>query len=162
MIIIGLDPGINNTGWAVIRLDKSNNIECLGGGTISNSSKLDLYEKLYQIFIQLQKVISIYNPNEAAIEKIFINSNPQSSLTLGYARGVAMLALKTHHLSIFEYNPNHIKKSITGYGHATKQQMIFMVHQIVKGWNVACHHACDALATAICHVYHHPINEKKM
>jgi len=151
--IIGLDPGISKTGWAVITLSERNNIEFLGGGTISTSSKLDIGDRLHVIFERLKEVILQYSPNEGAVEKIFVNKNPKSSLTLGYARGVAILTLKTANLSISEYDANYIKKSITGNGHADKDQIIFMVKQIIKNVNVKCHHAADALATAICHAY---------
>jgi crossover junction endodeoxyribonuclease RuvC len=151
--IIGLDPGINKTGWAIINLDERNNIEFLSGDTISTSSKLDIGERLHIIFEQLKEVIFQHSPNEAAIEKIFVNKNPKSSLTLGYARGVAILALKTANLPTSEYDANYIKKSITGNGHADKDQIIFIVKQIIKNLNVKCHHTADALATAICHAY---------
>ncbi|APR98452.1 crossover junction endodeoxyribonuclease RuvC [Wolbachia endosymbiont of Folsomia candida] len=151
--IIGLDPGINKTGWAIISLSERNNIEFLGGSTISTCSKLDIGERLHIIFEELKKVISIYSPDEAAVEKIFVNKNPKSSLTLGYARGVAILALKITNLAISEYDANYIKKSITGNGHADKNQIIFMVKQIIKNLDVKCHHTADALATAICHAY---------
>lgn len=152
--IVGLDPGISKTGWAIINLNRDkNNIELLSGGTISTDSKQSVSERLHMIFDQLTRVISLYSPNEGAIEKIFINKNPKSSLTLGYARGVAILALKIAKISMHEYDANYIKKSITGNGHADKNQIIFMVKQIVKNADIKCHHAADALATAICHAY---------
>ncbi|MDD9331191.1 MAG: crossover junction endodeoxyribonuclease RuvC [Wolbachia sp.] len=151
--IIGLDPGMSKTGWAVISLSKRNNIEFLGGGAISTSSKLDAGERLHIIFDQLKKVISQHSPDEAAVEKIFINQNPKSSLTLGYARGIVILALKITNVSINEYDANYIKKSIVGNGHADKNQVIFMVKQMIKNVEVKCNHTADALATAICHAY---------
>ncbi|MDM8334935.1 crossover junction endodeoxyribonuclease RuvC [Wolbachia pipientis] len=151
--IIGLDPGISKTGWAIIDLNEKNNIEFLGSGTISTDSKLNTGERLHIIFEQLKKVISLYSPDEAAVEKIFVNKNPKSSLTLGYARGVVVLALKITELTINEYDANYIKKSITGNGHAGKSQIISIVKQIIKNLNIKCHHAADALAVAICHAY---------
>lgn len=151
--IIGLDPGISKTGWAVISLSEKNNIEFLGGDTISTDSKMDVGQRLHIIFKQLQEIISLHSPNEAAVEKIFVNKNPRSSLTLGYARGVAILALQMTKLSINEYDANYIKKSITGNGHADKDQVIFMVKQIIRNVDVKCHHTADATATAICHAY---------
>ncbi|WP_168464479.1 crossover junction endodeoxyribonuclease RuvC [Wolbachia endosymbiont of Ctenocephalides felis wCfeT] len=152
--IIGLDPGISNTGWAVIDLNEENNTKFLGGGTVSTDSKLEISERLHTIFEQLKEVIFLHSPDEAAIEKIFVNKNPKSSLTLGYARGIAILVSKITKLSISEYDANYIKKSITGNGHADKNQMIFMVKQIVKDVDVKCHHTADALAVAICHGLH--------
>ncbi|WP_353279431.1 crossover junction endodeoxyribonuclease RuvC [Wolbachia endosymbiont (group B) of Xanthorhoe designata] len=151
--IIGLDPGISKTGWAIISLEEKNNIKFLGGGTISTDSKLGTGERLYIIFEQLKKVIFLYSPNEAAVEKIFVNKNPKSSLTLGYARAIVILVLQMTDLTMNEYDANYIKKSITGNGHADKDQIIFMVKQIVKNLNTKCHHTADALATAICHAY---------
>nr|AIT39326.1 crossover junction endodeoxyribonuclease RuvC [Wolbachia pipientis] len=151
--IIGLDPGMSKTGWAIISLKEKNNIKFLGGGTISTDGKLGTGERLNIIFEQLKKVIFLYSPNEAAVEKIFVNKNPKSSLTLGYARAIAILVLQMTDLTMNEYDANYIKKSITGNGHANKNQIIFMVKQIVKNLNIKCHHTADALATAICHAY---------
>ncbi|MDN5247832.1 MAG: crossover junction endodeoxyribonuclease RuvC [Wolbachia endosymbiont of Tyrophagus putrescentiae] len=151
--IIGLDPGISKTGWAIINLNGNSSIELLGHGTISTDSKWDVGKRLHVIFTQLEKVISIYLPDEAAIEKIFVNKNPKSSLTLGYARGVVILMLKIAEVAVSEYDANFIKKSITGNGHADKDQVIFMVKQIIKNVDIKCHHAADALATAICHAH---------
>ncbi|WP_108784001.1 crossover junction endodeoxyribonuclease RuvC [Wolbachia endosymbiont of Bemisia tabaci] len=151
--IIGLDPGISKTGWAIISLEEKNNIKFLCGGTISTDGKLGTGERLYIIFEQLKKVIFLYSPNEAAVEKIFVNKNPKSSLTLGYARAIVILVLQMMDLHMNEYDANYIKKSITGNGHADKDQIIFMVKQIVKNLNIKCHHTADALATAICHAY---------
>lgn len=151
--IIGLDPGISHTGWVVIKHNKGEEINLLDSGTISTNSKDDIGERLCIIFRQLNKVVSTYLPNEAAVEKIFVNRNPKSSLTLGYARGVAILTLKIEKISISEYDANYIKKNITGDGHANKDQVMFMVKQIVKNVNSKCHHVTDALATAICHIH---------
>ncbi|WP_343288701.1 crossover junction endodeoxyribonuclease RuvC [Wolbachia endosymbiont of Encarsia formosa] len=151
--IIGLDPGMSKTGWAIIRLEEKNNIKFLDGGTISTDSKSGIGERLHIIFEELKKVISLYSPDEAAVEKIFVNKNPKSSLTLGYARAIAILILQMTDLPMNEYDANYIKKSITGNGHADKDQIIFMVKQIVKNLNIKCHHTADALATAICHAY---------
>ncbi|WP_143689151.1 crossover junction endodeoxyribonuclease RuvC [Wolbachia endosymbiont of Nilaparvata lugens] len=151
--IIGLDPGMSKTGWTIISLEEKNNIKFLDGGTISTDSKSGIGERLHIIFEELKKVISLYSPDEAAVEKIFVNKNPKSSLTLGYARAIAILILQMTNLPMNEYDANYIKKSITGNGHADKDQIIFMVKQIVKNLNIKCHHTADALATAICHAY---------
>ncbi|NSM56701.1 crossover junction endodeoxyribonuclease RuvC [Wolbachia endosymbiont of Atemnus politus] len=151
--IIGLDPGISKTGWAVIDLNEKSGIEFLGSDTISTDSKLSIGERLRIIFEQLKEVVSLYSPSEAAVEKIFVNRNPKSSLTLGYARGIVILVLEITELTVNEYDANYVKKSITGNGHANKDQVIFMVKQIVKDLNIKCHHAADALAIAICHAY---------
>ncbi len=100
----------------------------------------------------IKESISLYSPNEAAVEKILLIKS-KSSLTLGYARGVVILALKITKLTMNEYDANYVKKSITGNGHADKDQIIFMVKQIVKNLSIKCHHAADALAVAICHAY---------
>lgn len=151
--IIGLDPGMSKTGWTIISLEEKNNIKFLDGGTISTDSKSGIGERLHIIFEELKKVIFLYSPDEAAVEKIFVNKNPKSSLTLGYARAIAILILQMTDLPMNEYDANYIKKSITGNGHADKGQIIFMVKQIVKSSNIKCHHTADALATAICHAY---------
>ncbi|QKX01735.1 crossover junction endodeoxyribonuclease RuvC [Wolbachia endosymbiont of Cruorifilaria tuberocauda] len=150
--IIGLDPGISKTGWAIINLN-GKSIEFLAGDTISTDSKLSIGKRLHIVFKQLKKVISLYSPDEAAVEKIFVNQNPKSSLTLGYARGIIILVSEMTELIVNEYDANYVKKSITGNGHANKSQVIFMVKQMVDNLNIKCHHAADALAIAICHAY---------
>ncbi len=151
--IIGLDPGISNTGWAVITINGKSDIEFLNSGTISTNKSQNTGERLRVIFEQLKELLSFYSPDMAAIEKIFVNKNPKTSLTLGYARGIVILMLSIAKVPISEYDANYIKKSITGSGHADKSQIIFMVKQITKNIDVKCHHAADALATAICHAY---------
>ncbi|OEY86546.1 crossover junction endodeoxyribonuclease RuvC [Wolbachia pipientis] len=151
--IIGLDPGISNTGWAIIKINGKSNVEFLSSGTISTNTNQNIGERLRTIFDQLNDLISFYSPDIAAIEKIFVNKNPKSSLTLGYARGIAILTLNIAKVPINEYDANYIKKSITGNGHANKSQILFMVKQIISNIDIKCHHAADALATAVCHAY---------
>ncbi len=151
--IIGLDPGISHTGWAVITINGKSDIECLNSGTISTNKSQSTGERLRVIFEQLTDLISLYSPDAAAIEKIFVNKNPKTSLTLGYARGTAILMLSIAKVPVSEYDANYIKKSITSNGHADKGQIIFMVKQIIKNIDIKCHHAADALATAICHAH---------
>jgi crossover junction endodeoxyribonuclease RuvC len=151
--IIGLDPGISKTGWAIININEKYDIELLNSGTISTNNSQSIGERLQVIFEQLKHLISLHSPDLAAIEKIFVNKNPKTSLTLGYARGIAILMLNIAKVPVSEYDANFIKKSITGNGHADKGQIIFMVQQIIKNIDIKCHHAADALATAICHAY---------
>lgn len=152
--ILGIDPGIRSTGWSVITSEEKNhNIRLIGNGSISIDSRLDTGERLFKLFCELNKIIMNFSPSEAAIEEIFINKNPKSSVTLCYARGIALLSLKAAKLSIAEYKANFIKKSITGNGHADKKQVMFMVKQITQNSDIKCHNSSDATAVAICHAY---------
>lgn len=157
--IIGIDPGIRATGWSVITLEEKNhNIKLIGNGSISINSTYSISDRLFKLFCELNKIITDFSPDEAAIEEIFINKNPKSSVTLCYARGVALLSLKAAKLSIAEYKTNFVKKNITGNGHADKKQVMFMVKQITQNSDIKCHNSSDATAVAICHAY----NNRKM
>ncbi|WP_339046100.1 crossover junction endodeoxyribonuclease RuvC [Candidatus Mesenet endosymbiont of Agriotes lineatus] len=150
--ILGIDPGIRNTGWSVITLEEYN-IKLIGNGSISIDSRLNTNDRLFKLFCKLNKIIKDFSPNEAAIEEIFINKNPKSSITLCYARGIALLSLTVAKLSITEYKANFVKKSITGNGHADKKQVMYMVKQITQNSDIKCHNSSDATAVAICHAY---------
>ncbi len=150
--IIGIDPGIRSTGWSIITSEK-HSIKLIENGSISVKHTLSISDRLLRIFSELNKIITSFSPDEAAIEEIFINKNPKSSVTLCYARGIALLSLKAAKLNIKEYKTNFVKKSITGNGHADKLQVMFMVKQITQSTDIKCHNSSDATAVAICHAY---------
>lgn len=153
LIIMGIDPGLLNTGWGMIAVQR-NNISYINSGVITPSSKLSIEKRLKTIFIEIEKVIKLYNPNECAMEDIFVNKNNASSLKLGYARAVSILTIGLAQKSFFEYAPNLVKKAIVGRGKADKIQVQYMVNQILPKAKVENEHIADALAVAICHAHY--------
>lgn len=150
---MGVDPGTNILGYAIIEI-ASNQIRLIDFGVVNMQRQLTAYGKLRIIFEKLQELIRQYNPNELAIEAPFFGKNVQSMLKLGRAQGVAIAAAITMNLEVTEYSPKKIKKSVTGKGTASKEQVAAMVQTIlgVKLEDITLD-ATDALATAICHHY---------
>ncbi|GHU00791.1 crossover junction endodeoxyribonuclease RuvC [Alphaproteobacteria bacterium] len=153
MRILGLDPGLQRTGWGVIAKDGSRLAYVASGVVASNKDAL-LAARLAQLFAGINEVLAAYSPAHASIEETFVNANPRSALKLGHARGVALLAPALAGVSVFEYTPNQIKKTIVGNGHADKAQVAAMV-KILLGGKVEAKagDASDALAAAICHAH---------
>jgi crossover junction endodeoxyribonuclease RuvC len=149
--ILGLDPGLQNTGWGII-VKSGNNLSYVAHGTITTSSKEQLSIRLNQIHQALRDVIEKYQPNEAAVEETFVNQNPASALKLGMARGVVLFTPASFNLDVFEYSANKVKKAIVGVGHAEKQQVAIMVARLLPTApkNITSD-AADALAIALCH-----------
>lgn len=151
--ILGIDPGLNHTGWGVISC-KCNILSHLASGVIQPNNSLPLAERLRDIYIALNEVIHTFQPKEIAIEKTFVNTNAQSSLLLGHARGVAMLTGAMCGLSVYEYSANLIKKSITGQGKANKAQVMAMIRFLLPKVELYSEDQADALAIAITHNNH--------
>jgi crossover junction endodeoxyribonuclease RuvC len=151
MRLIGLDPGLRITGWGIIEIDGTR-LRHVAHGIIRSQSELTLAQRLGQIFVGVQQVIAQYEPAEAAIEQTFVNKNPESTLKLGHARGVVMLAPAHVGIAVYEYGANQVKKSVVGAGHAGKEQVALMVRRLLPGTNANAD-AADALAVAICHAH---------
>jgi crossover junction endodeoxyribonuclease RuvC len=151
--LIGLDPGLQNTGWGVIDTS-GNTLVHVADGVIRSNGKLPLAERLRQLHEGLQDILTFYQPDEAAVEETFVNKNPSSTLKLGHARGVVMLAPALAGLPIAEYAANLVKKSVVGVGHADKAQIQMMVSTLLPGAALESADAADALAVAICHAHH--------
>ena len=151
MRIIGIDPGLRHTGWGIIDKDGSR-VSFVAAGVINAQTEGALAARLSEIFHSLGHVLDEYKPQEAAIEEVFVNVNPTSTLKLGQARGVAMLSPAVRQIPVFEYTPNQIKKMIVGVGHADKKQVDMMVRKMLPTLpkNVPADSA-DALAMALCH-----------
>jgi crossover junction endodeoxyribonuclease RuvC len=154
MKILGIDPGLKKTGWGLISV-KENNISFIASGTIKTNEKQPLHKRIVDIHQGLIRVTELYKPNQAAIEETFINSNPISSLKLGHARGVAMLSLSlSKNIEIFEYSATAVKKAITGFGRADKNQIATMIKYLLPNSDSKTEDESDALAIAICHNNH--------
>lgn len=151
--LLGLDPGLRKTGWGIIDIE-NNRLIHVANGSVASDNDDELAARLVQLFDGLQAVITEWRPNEAAVEETFVNKNPASTLKLGQARGVSMLAPALAGLKVYEYAPNLIKKSVVGTGHAAKEQIHAMVRVLLPGVKITGTDAADALAVAICHAHH--------
>jgi len=153
MRVLGIDPGLRHTGWGVIEMT-GNRLIHVANGRISSDGERTTAERLAQLHDGLMAAIEAWAPQEAAIEETFVNQNPASTLKLGQARGVAMLAPARANLPVAEYAANAIKKSVVGAGHADKAQIQMMVQRLLPGVKFESPDAADALAVAICHAHH--------
>lgn len=152
MRIIGIDPGLNRTGWGVIACDGPR-LSHIANGTIKTAGA-DLAQRLVSLFDALSEAFALHGPTDAAVEMTFVNSNGAASLKLGQARGIAMLVPARAGITVGEYAPNAIKKTVVGSGHADKNQIDHMVRLHLPGSNPDSPDAADALAIAICHAHH--------
>lgn len=153
MRIIGIDPGLQRTGWGV--LDACDNrLSFVAQGTLTTSAKSPLADRLVELYDGLLNVLEMWAPDEAAVEETFVNKNPTSTLKLGQARAIALLVPARLGLGVGEYPPNLVKKTVVGAGHAGKEQVQMMVKTLLPGSGSAGADAADALAVAICHAHH--------
>jgi crossover junction endodeoxyribonuclease RuvC len=154
MRVLGLDPGLRHTGWGIIDVD-GNRLAHVADGVAHAAADQPLAMRLVALFRQIGAVLERFRPDEAAVEETFVNKNPASTLKLGVARGVVLLAPAERGLPVAEYSANLIKKSIVGAGHADKTQVQLMVRRILlSGGEIGTADAADALAVAICHAHH--------
>ena len=152
MLIIGLDPSLSCTGWGVIRRE-GNRLSHVANGQIKTDPKAALAQRLVTIDAGLAAVIAEYRPEAGAVEEVFVNVNPQSTLKLGQARGVCLLALARAGLPVAEYATRLVKKAVVGTGRADKAQVQAMLKVLLPGVTLAGADAADALAVAIAHAH---------
>ncbi len=152
MRVIGLDPGLRRTGWGIIEAD-GNRLRHVGNGAVTSDSACDLATRLMQLHHGIDRVLTDFRPDEAAVEVTLANRNPSSTLKLGMARGIALLTPALVALPVAEYLPMVVKKSVVGTGHAAKTQVAMMVARLLPGCAVSSADAADALAVAICHAH---------
>jgi crossover junction endodeoxyribonuclease RuvC len=150
--VLGIDPGTARMGYAVVRQD-GGQLSLLTCGVIETSSELPLEERLALLYDGLTRVIDEFQPTELAIEELFFNRNVRSALSVGQARGVALLAAAHRHLGVHNYTPLQVKEAVTGFGRARKEQIQEMV-RVLLGLTVVPQpdDAADAAALAVCHV----------
>src|SRR5271165_1524015 len=151
--ILGLDPGLCNLGWGVIDWDESR-LGFVSCGTITTAAAEPMGARLAALFEGLNAVLERWSPCEAAVEETFVNGNARSALKLGQARGIALLVPASLGLVVAEYAPNSIKKTVTGSGHAGKEQIRAMLRILLPQTTPATPDAADALAIAITHAHH--------
>jgi crossover junction endodeoxyribonuclease RuvC len=153
LILIGLDPGLACTGWGVIAAE-GNRLSHIANGQVRTSAKSALPERLIALHGELLAVLALHLPQAAAVEEVFVNENPQSTLKLGQARGVVLLAAASLGLTVGEYAPRLVKKAVVGTGGADKVQVHAMVQRLLPTASIAGADAADALAVAITHAHH--------
>ena len=151
--ILGLDPGLRRTGWGVIEV-QGTRLTYVGCGTILPPEAAPMGNRLAFLHAALLDVISRFSPHEAAVEETFVNMNPSSTLKLGQARGVVMLAPAQQGLEVAEYAPLLVKKSVVGAGRAEKGQVRMMISVLLPKAAPETEDAADALAVAITHAHH--------
>ena len=150
--ILGIDPGLRVTGFGVIE-KHGNQLHYVASGCIKSNDREALPTRLGTLFAGISEVIATYRPDQAAVEIVFVNVNPQSTLLLGQARGAAITALVHGGLSVAEYTALQVKQAVVGHGKAAKQQVQDMVVRLLKLEGAPSSDAADALACAICHAH---------
>ena len=151
MIILGIDPGMAIVGYGAIECN-NNDLKVIDFGVITTPSKMEMPQRLVTIYDSILELVSRYEPSEVAVEELFFNKNVKTALTVGHARGVAVLAAAKTGLDLFEYTPLQVKQSVVGYGRADKNQVQQMVKILLNLKEIPKpDDAADALAVAICH-----------
>ena len=153
MLILGLDPGLGTTGWGLIRAE-GNRLSHIANGQLKTDSKDPLPARLSHLASQLDALIADRAPAAAAVEEVFVNKNPQSTLKLGQARGVVLLCAARAGMEVGQYAARLVKKAVVGTGAAEKAQVHAMVARLLPGVAIAGPDAADALAVAITHAHH--------
>ena len=148
MIILGLDPSLSCTGWGVIRSEGAR-LSHIANGQVATNAKAALPERLLHLLDAVYAVIGQYQPDRAAVEEVFVNKNPQSTLKLAQARGAVLAACGRASLPVGEYSARSVKKSVVGTGGAEKTQVQAMLKILLPGAAIAGPDAADALAVAI-------------
>ena len=153
MKILGLDPGLGTTGWGLIQAE-GNRLAHIANGQLTTKTTADLPKRLASLADQLEALIDEHSPDAAAVEEVFVNKNPQSTLKLGQARGVVIMIAARSGIDVGEYAARLVKKAVVGVGNAEKAQVHAMVSRLLPGVKVAGPDAADALAVAITHAHH--------
>ncbi|HEX6660276.1 MAG TPA: crossover junction endodeoxyribonuclease RuvC [Sphingomicrobium sp.] len=153
MKILGLDPGLGTTGWGLIQAD-GNRLAHIANGQLSTKTSAELPQRLAALGEQLESLIAEHRPDAAAVEEVFVNKNPQSTLKLGQARGVVIMIAARSGIEVGEYAARLVKKAVVGVGNAEKSQVHAMVSRLLPGVKIAGPDAADALAVAITHAHH--------
>ena len=153
MLILGLDPGLGTTGWGLIRAE-GNRLSHVANGKLKTDTTATLPRRLAHLDAMLSALLIDHAPEACAVEEVFVNANPQSTLKLGQARGVALCAAARTGLDVGEYAARLVKKAVVGVGNAEKAQVHAMVSRLLPGVKIDGADAADALAVAICHAHH--------
>lgn len=151
--IMGIDPGLRNTGWGIIDVT-GNRLTYVASGVVKPPQKEELPKRLLALHHGILDVIAKYKPQEAAVEETFVNAGPRSALLLGQARGICVMTPASAGLMVGEYAANMVKKSVVGAGHADKNQIQMMLKVLMPSAKFTSADAADALAIAVTHSHH--------
>ena len=151
--LLGLDPGLRFTGWGLIEVEGSR-LRHVADGVVATDSGQSVAERLKFLHDGLMALLILHRPDEAAVEETYVNRNGSSTLKLGYARGVSLLAPALYGIPVAEYAAKSVKSSVVGNGNADKNQVGVMVRRLLPGAAIGRADASDALAVAICHAHH--------
>jgi crossover junction endodeoxyribonuclease RuvC len=151
--IIGIDPGLRRTGWGIIETEGSA-LSFVDGGVIVSDAAQTLAERLVQLHDGLCGIVDRHRPAEASVEQTFVSRDAAATLKLGQARGIALLVPALRGISVAEYAPNLVKKTVVGTGHGDKRQIRMMVQMLLPKAQVESADAADALAIAVTHAHH--------
>ncbi len=150
MRILGIDPGSRRTGYGVIEADKGH-LRFVSCGVVKTNPRFPFSNRLGEIFDGVNEVVQLHDPDVAAVEDVFMASNPNSALKLGQARGAAVVAILQNGLEVYDYTAKKVKQGVAGYGQAPKEQVQHMVRVLLNLSASPSEDAADALAVAICH-----------
>jgi crossover junction endodeoxyribonuclease RuvC len=154
MLAIGIDPGTAITGYGVLKEEEDGSLTVIDYGVIETSARDSMPRRLVQLYKELKKIIDLHQPQSGAVEKLFFARNVRTALSVGQARGIALLALAEAGVDISEYSPNEVKQAVAGYGGADKHQVQSMVQALLELDQMPQpDDAADALAVAICHLH---------
>jgi len=151
--ILGIDPGLRRTGWGVVEI-AGNRLGFVGCGSVTTRDEDHLGVRLVAIHDGLTRIVEKFHPDEAAVEVTFVNKDAHATLKLGQARGIAMLVPALTGLTVAEYAPNVVKKTVVGAGHGEKAQIRMMIGVLLPKADPQSEDAADALAIAVCHAHH--------
>ncbi len=157
--LLGIDPGLQFTGWGIIEVD-GNRLRHLGDGVIATVATDDVPQRLKMLHEALTALLQDWRPDEAAVEETYVNRNGAATLKLGYARGVALVVPALLGIPVAEYGAKTVKKAVVGTGNADKSQVQMMVRRLLPGGAIRRADAADALAVAICHAHHRATNNR--
>lgn len=153
MVVLGIDPGTATTGYGLVR-ESTRGLELIDYGVITTSADLPMEKRLLQLHTQLTQILTLHQPGSGAVEKLFFQRNVTTAISVGQARGVAILALAQAGIEVGEYTPLEVKLAVAGYGGAEKKQVQMMVKALLEMETIPKpDDAADALAVAICHLH---------
>lgn len=154
MMVIGIDPGTATTGFGLVQENEDGSLKMIDYGTIQTPPGIAMPERLLSLYRRLKEILLLHRPQSGAVEKLFFQRNVTTAISVGQARGVALLALAEMDLPVMEYTPLEIKQAVAGFGGADKQQVQQMVRALLEMDDIPRpDDAADALAVAICHLH---------
>ncbi len=160
MKILGIDPGLNTTGYGILEISDQASPKIVTYGAIKTNAKMTLATRLNKIFENISKIAKEYRPDIVAVESLFYAENVKTAIVMGHARGAVLVAAMQHNAAVVEFSPREVKMSVVGNGAASKEQVNFMVRQILKlRQEIKPDDASDALAIALCHWHRSKLNK---